>query len=207
MGSEVVISSGYTLLTAVERAFVDQTVRTFCAIAERERVRPQDVLERPIDPRLLGEHGPELIARHGVQAAIVECIRDVGMVGAITLDGVLTELWSIVHSNIEDYFIQWDDGRRDDIDVSRVPRVKLAAVRQYEVEIFPDGRVKKKLAFWPKIDAIKTALELLDRLPASHHLKSLNPRATPQSATLPNDITIERAAERYAVAALSNGVT
>lgn len=194
----ITIEPASAKLTPVERAFVERVIRSICAVAEREGARPIDVLRRPMQERALGVDGVELLRRHGVQAAIYEIVRETSAGASLTLEGMINELWAIVHSNVDDFLVDFIDGNRDEIDWSKVPREKLAAVKSVQIERFPDGRTKKKMEFWSKIDAIKIAPDIMARLPAGHRYKALDIATPGQSVTLPATITEQEAAERYA---------
>lgn len=196
----MIIASAYANLTAVERELAERVARAVCATAERERVRPLEVLARPINAHALGGNDGALLQRYTVQAAIYELVRDAGAATTLTIESMIAELWAVVHSNVDDYLADFTDGDRSEIDWSEVPREKLAAVKSVQVERFPDGRVKRKLEFWDKLQAIKQAPELIDRLPPSHRFKRLDFAATGQSVTLPATITDQEAASRYAQA-------
>lgn len=198
MQNTIVIASAYGQLTPVERAFAERVVRSVCVTAERENLRPQDVLARPMDVRTLGEDGGALIGRVVVQAAIVELVRDIGSVGAITLDGIAGEIWNILHSNIDDFLLTWSDGRREDVTFENVSRDKLSAIKSYTYEVYPDGRTKKKFEFHSKIEAAKVALDIVRNVPEGHKYKNLSVTSDGPSTMLPADITHNEAAERYA---------
>lgn len=195
--SYIAIVSAYDSLSTVERAFAEKLVRTIVAIAEHERVRPMDVLGK-LPTNRLSRDSIEMLRRPTVQAAVREMVRDIGMAGVITVDGVMTELWAIIHSNIDDYLHEWSDGQRDDIDLTDVPREKMAAIAEYNVERLPDGRVKKKAKLWNKLDAIKVWADLQDRLPSTHPYKTLKPNASGKGARLPATLSEAEAAEQYA---------
>ncbi len=193
----VLIDSAYANLTPVERMFCDKVVRSMCVQAARERVRPQDLIRRPIDPRSLGEDGSELLKRPLVQAAISEKVHEVGSIGAITLDGVMTELWSIIHSNLDDAIVKHPDGWVD-WQLDKLSREQMGAFSSLQIEHFPDGKRKIKATLWNKLDAIKEWRELQKELPPTSPLRSLDPSKSGQSPSLPAKLAENEAAEQYA---------
>lgn len=194
----MIIASAFANLTDVERAFATRYAQAVCAAAEREGVRPMDVLTRTIDERALGAVAADLLRRHGVQAAIVELVREIAIGNTFTIEAALNELWAIAFSNIDDYLADFADGDRSEIDWSKVPRHKLAAVKSVQVERFGDGRQKRKIEFHDKLAAIKAGIEYVQQLPPGHRYKQLSFSTPGQSATLPATISDNEAADRYA---------
>lgn len=162
--------TAYDQLKPTERAFVDAYLVTDEPVGAAFAAFPDLAAAGMSDRRAVSAAGAralEFSRRPLIQAAIAEKMAAKAAEWDLRADKVVAEIAKIAYSNLDDYLSLTSDGEPY-IDLSKVPRDKMAAVAEVTVEDYVEGRgedardVKRvKFKLHPKLDALEKAMKYL----------------------------------------------
>lgn len=179
MANEIIIEAiapaegfrtAYDQLKPTERAFVDAYLVTDEPVGAAFAAFPDLAAAGIKDRRAVsaaGARAMDFARRPLIQAAIAEKMAAKAAQWDLRADKVVAEIAKIAYSNLDDYLSITSDGEPY-VDLSKVPRDKMAAVAEVTVEDYKDGRgddardVKRvKFKLHPKLDALEKAMKYL----------------------------------------------
>lgn len=188
----------YWQVDAIERKFIDGYVTDIQTIADKTGQRLAAALHAPF-PYELGQRELAMLARPMVRAAISQRIDELSNTYDISIPRTLREWTVIAYSNIADY-VKIDEFGCPEIDLSQIPREKMAAIKSFEIEDKPRGGRKYKFQLHDKLGALNSVARYQGLLADDNtHWRNQEASTKPNTVSkLPANVTDDAAASLYA---------
>lgn len=136
--AQISFETAYRQLQSAEREFVDNFVENIELVADREKVRLETVLYRPL-PSNLDARAASMLSRSMVRAAITERVKELAEAAELSVYKTLKELRAIAYSNIAHY-MKIDDFGEPSFDLSGCTPEQLSAIKTIKIEETLRGR-------------------------------------------------------------------